>query len=172
MHLDETNRKIIWGGEVTEELSLNFTKHFMTLSTSRDPITIICVGSVGGDWDTSGLGLTDLISNSPNEITYYGLGSQCSSAALMFCAGDNRVLSPNGYIMLHDGSLAVDDTTEGIKRIAQVTERMCDDTHKFLSRMPGMDKPPSYFKEKMRTDWYIFAEEALEIGLATEISTP
>ena len=164
-----TDRTILWSGEVTEDLALELATAFVTLEESADPIKIMCLGSVGGEWDHAGLGLLDLISNSSNHVSYYALGASSSSAALLFCCGDERVIGPNSYLMFHDGSMTVDASMEAHSKLVEVTKVLCRDTHVFLSNIAEMNKPPKYFEEKLKKDWYVFADEAVSIGLATDV---
>ena len=166
---DKNRRLIIYGGEIDSEFALRFTDYFTQLAADNRSINLICTGSVGGDWDGAGLGLMDLISSCKCHITMFGQGMQASSQALLFCSADERVIAPNGYLMFHDGSIEVSTDQAAFERLAEVTKILCDDTHKFLSEVSK--KPIKFFKEKMVKDWYVFADEALEIGLATKVGT-
>lgn len=129
------------------------------------------MGSEGGDW-TCAAGIVDLISGSENYINTYAMGEVCSSASMIWTAGDARALSNLSVLMYHNGTLhPPEDKVESIMRVAEVTQRMCEDTYTFLSERSN--KPPGYFKDKLTgDDWWVFPDELIKIGLATEIGTP
>lgn len=168
------DRSIVWGGEVTQELCLQFAEHFLELKKSEDPINIIIMGSEGGDWP-SGLAVMDLIQNADNWVNTYALGEVCSTAAFWWATGDSRIVAPNSALLYHNGSAGLpdDERVEAVFKLAEVTQKMCEDTYDFLSKQSGK-KPPGFFRDKLsaKTDWWVFAEELIEIGLATEIGTP
>ena len=168
---DFVNRVIYYGGEFNTNLAVSFTQAFHKLQENEWPITIICTGSDGGNWDECGLSLVDLVYNSKNYITFYGLGSQTSCQALLFLAADYRFLAPNGYLLIHDGSMTLEEEPlREIENMAEVLKKMRNRDYEFLSERSV--RPPSYWAEKLSRDHIIFAEEALELGLIEEIGTP
>lgn len=167
---DPENRTIIYGGDITPKFAVRFTSSFLGLCRSDGNINLVCVGSEGGDWDTAGLGLVDLIANSEQNITTYALGANCSSQAILFCVGDDRIIGPEAYLMFHDGFLDMpEDSQKSAEKLIEINKMLCDRTHIMLGGISN--RPPSHFKDKMSDDYYVMAEQALEMGLATEIGT-
>jgi len=171
LEFDPENRTIIFSGEMDEDLSVRFCHSFLMLSRSSGEINIVIAGSPGGSWDGSGLPLMELVSNSKNYINTYAIGGVSSSAAMLFIAGDSRIIGKNSYLMFHDGSIELSDNVNNLENVAKITKLMSTQTHSLLSEISGL-RPPKFFQEKMKTEWYVFADTALDLKLATEIGTP
>lgn len=167
--VDVSNRLIVLSGEICDTLATEFVRGFAEISLTLGEITIIITGSQGGDYDGAALGMCEIVGNSKHLITVYGQGMVASSAALLFSYGDRRVLAKNSYLMFHEGTIFVEDAPGKLKVLDKVMDQMSKNIYDHLSEITN--KPPSYFKENHKTDWYIFADKALEIGLATQIGT-
>lgn len=170
-HLHErsacADQGVIWvTGEVTEESASQFLKSFWLLETIHNEITIF-INSCGGEWDYGGSAMCQVVRNSECFISTVAVGAACSAAAMLFSCGDRRVMYQTGYLMFHDGSLETDSTVKELQKTSEVIRVMCEMTYKMLDG--SSNRPPSYWREKMSEDCYIFAEEALKIGIATEV---
>lgn len=167
--VDVKNRLIVLSGEICDTLATEFVRGFAEISYTAGEIDIIITGSAGGDYDGAALGMCEIVGNSKHFINIYGQGMVASSAALLFSYGDRRVIGPNSYLMFHEGTIFLEDAPEKLKLIDKVLDIMSQNIYEHLSDITS--KPPSYFKENHKKDWYIFAEKAFELGIATEIGT-
>ena len=69
--------------------------------------------------------------------------------------------------MFHTGSISFDMDTKEAKKFASVIDKQDNDLYQFLSEKSV--KPPTYWKEELEGDRYLFPEEALELGLCHKI---
>lgn len=66
----------------------------------------VYINSGGGDAFT-GLGIYDLLKSEERTVNVIGVGLVASAAAMIFMAGDNRILSANSEIMFHKSSTSL-----------------------------------------------------------------
>ena len=109
----------------------------------------------------------DMILWSRNHVVSYGSGAQASSQAFIFLAADERYLtSERSYILLHAGTAGNEEEMDlrDFKKVAEIVEfQMNQDMEYFSERS---ERPPSYFRQGIQDgDYYIYPEEAMEIGL-------
>ena len=161
------DRTIIYSGDFDEELAHNFFKEFITLDKVKAPIEIICTGSDGGAYDTAAASMIDLVLNSENIITSNIYGCVSSSAALLFMAGDYRIMNQRSILMFHKGSIGIESDLGELKKLTEVTERQAlQDLELLTTEIRG----PIYWQTRLdEGDVYVFPQEALESGLAHEV---
>jgi ATP-dependent protease ClpP protease subunit len=145
---------------------------------SKKPI-LIHMKTCGGFW-TEGMAIYDAIKSCPNPVTILSYTHARSMSSLILQAANKRVLMPNSYFMIHDGTDYVSGTQKSVRsyvdfgRIASKT--MLDIYVKSLKEN-GKFKNKS---EKVITNWlkskmnekeevYLTAKESVEIGFADEI---
>ena len=89
-----------------------------------------------------------------------------SMAAMMFCAGDVRIMPENGYLMFHNWSGGIVGKAKDIKANFQFFDKRLEEmAYKTLSEFFSDDEI-----EDIRTvDYYLDAEEAALRGLATHV---
>ena len=126
--------------------------------------------SPGGDL-IEGFALFDYILHLRKEghhITTTALGMAASTAGVLLQAGDKRVMGPDAWLLIHQGSYgvggsvgAIEDTVEWMKK---VRSRVLD-IYAMRSTMPR-DKIEISLERK---DWWMSAQEALEHGFIDEI---
>lgn len=167
--VDVKSRLIVLSGEICDTLATEFVRGFAEISLTPGEIDIIITGSPGGDYDGAALGMCEIVGNSKYLINIYGQGMVASSAALLFSYGDRRIIAKNSYLMFHEGTIFLEDSPGKLKVLDKVMDQMSKNIYDHLSEITN--KPPSYFKENHKTDWYIFSVTAVEIGLATRVGT-
>lgn len=147
-------------------------------SNSSKPITIH-MKTCGGHW-TEGIAIYDMIKRCASNITIINYTHARSMSSLIFLAADKRLMMPHSTFMMHEGIIHTGGTvkqfrTEAIqneKSMKQMIDIYVD--HIFnQSYWKGKSKVQisnwliKQFREK--EDVYFNAEEALEMGFATEI---
>ena len=142
----------------------------------RDPgqdITIL-INSPGGSI-TDGLAVYDTIERlrrKGHRVTTHGSGIVASMAGVLLQAGDERILDKRAKMLIHEGS-------QTFSRGTQMTAAQIED-QQFLSKMLREDildilaERSTLTKEELqqkweRRDWWLNAEEALELGFADRI---
>lgn len=130
------------------------------------------INSPGGEVQ-SGLVVYDLMKMMKAPIRTVCIGTAASMGAILFLAGDRRVVMPNSRIMIHDPAPG-SGTIAGMKP-AEIEERLtdlkkCQDVLvDIIAKTTGKDEKE--VREKTRKDSYFNAKEAIDFGLATEIMT-
>lgn len=96
-------RTILLAGPLSDSTAASFLAVFFSLaSQNKKPITIKLM-SPGGNVE-SGFAVYDAIRTSTVPVTIEAYGEVSSIAALIFLAGDKRLMSPNCRFMVHHGT--------------------------------------------------------------------
>lgn len=140
---------------------------------SDGPWTIY-LNSVGGEaW--AGIGIIDeLMSQSlrcggNHEITIKVRGVAASAAGMILQAADRRVVGRNSQLMIHKGSSSIMGTADDIADEHAWWQASVDQmVALFLSRTDRLTRS-EFLRKINRRDWWISAEEAVELGFADEI---
>ncbi|MEE9401427.1 MAG: ATP-dependent Clp protease proteolytic subunit [Dehalococcoidia bacterium] len=137
-----------------------------------DPITLILNNPGGNEYQ--GLAIYDAIRATPCHVEVRIMGHAMSMAAWFSQAADTRIIYPNATMMIHYGEMGFYGHTLDLERFSKESSRLnrLMEDH-FLERIK--EKLPKYtrrqLREKMLFDWFINADEALELGLVDEIFT-
>ena len=132
----------------------------------RKPIRIfIC--SHGGDLDVEET-LTSIIKLSKTPVYGVALGMVASAASLIYLSCHRRFALPNAYFVFHQGSCA---NVAG--SYSEVQAAMAD----YKQQVEKMEQfyientlyPEEVIKEKIQKDWYIYAKEAKEYNVITDV---
>jgi ATP-dependent Clp endopeptidase proteolytic subunit ClpP len=145
---------------------------------AKEPITIV-FNSPGGSV-TDGMALFDFIQEireGGHHVTTVAQGMAASMAGILLQAGDERVMTSQSWLMIHQASYGavgshykVEDTVKWVERIQ---ERILEI---FVNRAKGsgVAKPISKSTIKRnwnRKDWWITSDEALACGLIDRIAS-
>ena len=126
---------------------------------------------VFGD-SNSGLAAYDLMNLIEAPITTVCIGEAASMAAILFLAGEERIIFPGSRIMIHDPSpgggslqgMKPDEIQEQLEDLKRCRDRLCsiiaEKTNKTMDEI----------RTKTRKDSYFTAEEAISFHLATKIA--
>lgn len=141
-------------------------------NTVKFPPIILDMTSPGG-YVYSGLALYDIIRdynlNSDHKIIVKVSGLIASAATIVILACDERLAGKNTTFMIHSiaswssGKLQdLEDDLEETKRLAEIMKNIYTERTKLtLKQLKDVDK--------LKKDWVLTAEEALECGLITKI---
>jgi len=136
------------------------------LSINKDPISIY-MSSPGGDIYAM-LRFIDFIKSCPCTIKFYGSGRIMSAGSLIMVSCDERYVSENTAILIHDGygdMGTVTPTDESIEH--KETIRIKNISNKIFSENTIM--PEEYWGEVCKRDTIITPEEAIVLGMVDEI---
>ena len=136
---------------------------------STTPITLY-INSPGGEVQ-SGLALYDVMQAVSCPIRTVCLGMAASMGALLFIAGDERVILPHSRVMIHDPLIGAGagGSALSVKARADDLMRIRDITAGVIARHSGMSIERVF--ELTASDTYFEAEEAVEAGLADRVIT-
>jgi len=136
--------------------------------SDRDIQVVIC--SEGGD-ENVGFAIFDALMayRKFGRVTTVGYGEVCSIASLILQAGDERLLSPNCVVMIHNGSIKADrpiDERELIE-MAQFFQNNNKRYYAAIAKRGGMslDKVQKWCDDET----YFTADEAIKTKLADKI---
>ena len=130
-------------------------------SEERKPI-LLYVTSNGGDVD-AGFALIDVILTSKTPVYVINQGYQYSMGFLIGLAGHKRFAMPHATFLMHDGSQFIynsgakaQDQMEFNKKLEERIKKYVISRTKITSEM---------YDSQMRKEWYMFADEAKELGV-------
>lgn len=170
---DLKQRKLFLNADIDQFTVADAVKHIMQFNKEdigievgkRAPI-ILYVTSNGGAVD-AGFELIDIILNSKTPVYTVNLGYQYSMGFLIGLAGHKRFATRNAKFLMHDGSnfvfgsgTKVQDQMEFQKRV----EARIKDYILSRSRLSSEE-----YDNKLRVEWYLFADEAKEKGFTDYI---
>lgn len=133
------------------------------------PITLI-FNSPGGSV-SDGLALFDYIQylrSIEHEITIVALGRAASMGGILLQAGDKRIIGANSMMLIHEVSAG----TSGKVSEMEDSVRYFQQLQKILLRILAERSKLSIAQIKKRwkkTDWWLGADEVVELGFADEI---
>jgi ATP-dependent Clp protease protease subunit len=163
------NRVIILAGEVNDQLALNViaqVKHLEATGPGQ-PITIY-VNSPGGSV-ISGMAMFDVMRGSTCPIFTIGNGMQASMGSIMLAAGDERRMTENSTLMIHQimsgnrgGTQASD-----LEISLGYTTRLHESLKNVYVEFTGLNH--AFWDIVMERDTYLTAQQALKMGFIQEI---
>ena len=157
------------GDEVNASMANNVLKglHLLDNIPNDKEITII-MNSIGGDV-YHGLAIYDAIQACKCKVVIKIFGQAFSMGAIILQAADERLLSPNARLMIHYGSVSLDDSAKNTYRWTDEAKRL-DNLFDVIILDRVKDRHPRFTKAKvqglLQFDTIMSAEESIELGLA------
>ena len=165
------SRELFFTGDVNDDTCTSLIKQLMYLEKEDEDAPVkLYISSPGGVID-SGLALYDYLRMVKNPIQTICIGLAASMGAILFLAGDERLMLPHSNIMIHDPSFGPFDV-KGIKAL-ELNDKVKDLLRdreiltQIISDRTGIDI--EMVKSMTATDTYLSAEESLREGIATGI---
>ena len=171
-HINFKERVIYLNDDINEyslELILKAFDELERGEGCEKPIRID-VSSYGGSvYDM--MGMVDRIKSSPCHVITRGFGKIMSAASFILAAGDERILGPHSWIMIHELSdwLGRQKLTD-LKHDLRQDERLQDQMYEMYAKFAQGKTKKASFKKLCEKDCYITAEQALKIGLIDRIT--
>lgn len=166
------NREILWNDDI-DDSTIDIALYIKKWNTEdkgiapeeRKPIKIF-INSDGGSVDTV-LHIIDMIHLSKTPIYTIGMGRVYSAGGLLLMAGHKRYIFPHTSCLIHDGS------SGAIGSIGKMLDNL-EFTKELEKRMKDYILSSTHITEEVydknyRRDWFIFAEDMIELGIADEI---
>jgi ATP-dependent protease ClpP protease subunit len=149
------------------------------MRVNQDKPIIIHMKTCGGDWQ-EGMAIYDAIKSCPSRVIILNYTHARSMSSIIFQAADKRIMMPNSYFMLHDGTYGIEGTVKQVKSAVKFEERtektmleIYANTMSENGAMAGKDK--NKIKKWLRSqmdneeDVYLTAEQAVFFGLADAV---
>jgi ATP-dependent Clp protease protease subunit len=167
------NRTIIFNSEISEDIveTLYLPLRDFENDDSDEPITII-LNSVGGSV-SDGFFLANYLASYKKKINLIVAGYAASMAAVILSAGgknDNitRYCYPSTYVLIHDGYVALSASEAKTANDIMAFNNLVDENiRKFIITNTNITE--ELYDSKARKQWFISAEEALELNLIDKI---
>jgi ATP-dependent protease ClpP protease subunit len=166
---------------VDYRMATTFVKNLHILEHQGRSNILVHMHTVGGAWP-DGMGMFDSIRHATSSITILTYAHAPSMSGILLQSADKRILMPNTHILIHHGSISLEDTCEAAeeainqnKRDMQTMLRIFAGRAKygeyFASRKYSEKRIMGYIDQKIRhkNDWYLDAEEAVHYGFADGI---
>lgn len=159
-------------GGIDIPMSLHFIK-CMTILENRNENEPICVvlNSPGGDIHSS-FAIYDRIKESPCKVCVRGYGAIMSGASVIMQAASLRQMTPNSYMMIHDGSVMLDNDMNKAKKWIKAYENMGDqmyDMYYESARKKNKKITKDQITQMCKEETILSAKNALELGLIDQI---
>lgn len=133
----------------------------------REPIKLYissCGGSIYDMW-----GLIDIIKTSPTPIYTYCTGYVMSAAFMIFISGHKRFIGEHSTLLYHQLSSRAQGTYQDLIEEGEERDVLQTQIESFVNSHTNIKQSKLNSVRKNKIDWYIHADEAIELGIADEI---
>ena len=159
-------------GEIDAHTGHEFIARSRTVLLNRpeenqdDPLTVL-LDSGGGD-AYSMFSIIDFIESLPIKVNITARGRAMSAGAMLLAAATGvRAAGKRTTIMVHEGFTMQQGKSSDIKAASKHMARIEDFCNDMLGEKTKKDS--KWWQENTKTDHYMSAEEALELGIIDEI---
>ena len=142
--------------------SYDFAKELAQIDTNLK----VRINSYGGEV-SQGLAIYNLLKSFDKKVTTVCDGFACSSASVIFMAGDERIMNKASLLLIHNAwTQAVGDSNE-LRKQAEDLEKVTKPSIDIYVSTTGQDE--SKIIEMMDEETWLTSDEALEMGFATKV---
>jgi ATP-dependent Clp protease protease subunit len=133
----------------------------------RKPIKLF-INCYGGDVIACFSGI-DTIKLSKTPVYGYNLGKAMSSGGLILMACHKRFSYKNAVVLVHQGYAGAQGTTGQVFDTIEFQKRIESRVKDFIIENTKITK--QVYSRKLKEEWYLFGDEALEQGIVDELIT-
>lgn len=170
---DLKQRKLFINDEIDSYSVFDIVKHILQYNAedkdidieSRQPI-LLYVTSCGGSVD-DGFELIDVIKSSKTPVYTINLGYQYSMGFLIGLAGDKRFAMKNAKFLMHDGSNFIYNSGAKAQDQMEFQKKVEERIKEYIISNSNLSLDE--YNEKLRVEWYLFADEAKSKGFVDYI---
>jgi ATP-dependent protease ClpP protease subunit len=188
-HINHLSREIYLHGYADAEeepgveyrMATSFVKNLHILDMQGAGNILVHMHTIGGNW-SDGMAIFNAMQMSRSPVTILGYAQASSMSGIVFQGADKRVLMPDCEIMIHHGSVSIEDTTMAVKSAVAQNEKYCNRMLQifaeraimgryFKERKYSVRRTMTFIDQKIRQngDWYLMPDEALYYGFADGI---
>ncbi len=162
-------RTIYVQGEINEASAAEFVREIIELNRQDETEPIKVLITSGGGSVVHGLAEYDAIVTSKAPVWTYCVGTAYSMAAILFAAGQKRMILNNSKVMLHQPLIGENQggNASSVKSMSDSLMQTKNQLVEILSKHTGMTK--RQVDKQISYDHYYTAKEAVEANLADEI---
>lgn len=170
---DLRQRKLILNFDVDQVNISELVKHILQFNTDdmgknvedRMPIRLY-IASNGGEVD-AGFELIDVIMASKTPVYTINLANAYSMGFLILLAGHKRFAMKNAKCLMHDGSNFVYNSGAKAQDQMEFNKRNEQRIKEYILSRSNITEED--YENKLRVEWYLFADEAKEKGFIDNI---
>lgn len=140
-----------------------FAKELSDITTSNITLRI---NSPGGDVYDS-IAIYNVLSAHPATVTAYIDSLAASGASVIAMAAEKVVMMPGSQMMIHDALMYTAGNAEELRADAEFLDRQSDNIAGIYALKAG--GAPKDWRELMLAETWMFAQEAVDMGLADEV---
>lgn len=156
--------------KITEESTKDFVETLWkkVLNKEKDPITLV-LNTTGGNLIVT-YGIIDLLELYKGPITTIVTGYACSSGALIFMAGDKRLMTKRSLLMLHHMTVYFEGPYPNTKSFQKSNDIYYDLTlEHILKYSQCLSEKEIKAKILKSEDNWLSPKESIELGLCDKI---
>ena len=164
------NRVILLHGEVNAQMAYNViaqVKHLEAASPT-DPITFL-INSPGGSV-IDGLAILDVVRGCKCPVVTIGNGMQASMGSIFLSMGDQRFMTPNANLMLHQISSGTRGQATDIEISAGFSTYLHESLKNVYVSFTGLNH--KFWDKVLERDTWLSPEQAKKIGFIHDILQP
>jgi ATP-dependent Clp endopeptidase proteolytic subunit ClpP len=169
------NPVIIRVNKFDEQSAAEFANKMASAHNTGQKVIPVVIDSYGGQV-YSLMSMIASIKSSELPVATIVEGKAMSCGVILFSCGTEgyRYISDDATLMIHDVSSMAWGKNSEIQASAKETERLNDKIYDILAE--NSNKSKKWFHKKLnkkgRADWFIEAEEAIDLGLADMVGLP
>lgn len=163
--------EIVSGQDYTDWWTASRTKGAQTFRQELaqcGPVTVY-INSPGGDV-FAGAAMYSALLDHPHRVTVKIMGIAASAASVVAMAGDEVLISPVGYLMIHDPWSYVVGNAREMEHEAQVLREIGEGIVSAYQRKTG--KTTDEIRRLLEAETYMNAQSAIENGFCDGLFTP
>ncbi|MFT3952773.1 MAG: Clp protease ClpP [Oscillospiraceae bacterium] len=126
------------------------------------------INSYGGDV-SEGLAIYNALKNHAAKIRTYCDGFACSSASVIFMAGDERIMNDASILMIHNAWVSATGDANQLRKEAETLEKLM--TALCAAYKTGVTVDDEQLKAMLDAETWILPEDAVTMGFATATET-
>ena len=175
MYYKKLSDRTIWLDSNVDTLWIEYEKQILEWNKEdlnipiedRKPIKLVFF-SYGGQLDIN-YGFIDIIQKSKTPVWGINMGQACSAACFIFIACHKRFAMPRSLFLIHQGGVSdgFSGTYEQVVAAICEYQRQMDELGQYLLDFTKITD--DILEERFNTEWYITAQEAVDLGVADKI---
>lgn len=158
-------------GEIDKNSAEKHIKNLHVLDNYSQGTVTVKLNTEGGSV-LDGLAIYDAIKAMKNHVRIILYGEASSMGSIILQAGDERLIMPNGYILIHEGNEGVEGHPKVTEEHLRANKRMRERCDNILFEKIKQKKPRFTRKDLQKMnlfDTILFADDALALGLVDGI---
>lgn len=161
------DRVIVLDGDLEDDCDFSLVEFALSeMERSSKKNITIRLKSYGGSV-TEALAIVGRMKRSKCQITVEGYGAVMSAAVMILASADKRLMSEYGTIMHHQSSYGAMGSHTEIQNLVAQMEKDERTWSKWMAKFSN--KNEEFWYKRGKRDFYMYADEALELGLIDEI---